>query len=129
MNRTVIIASQVAQVRNSLIYNLSTCIKNALNSAQSPIGRNIAAIRHRYTICVLDIYVNHVHRQCPFSQIQLSGTAWCILELLCVSNNEIYLHRLTKTDVNTMINTLCTDTRFTFIDTSVFNCIYIIAYE
>ena len=66
-------------------------VRRAINSAQSPIGRNIAVIRHRYAICVVDINVKHVHRQYPSSLPELSGTARCILELLCVSNNETYL--------------------------------------
>ena len=36
-------------------------VRRAINSAQSPIGRNIAVIRHRYAICVVDINVKHVH--------------------------------------------------------------------
>ena len=36
------------------------------------IGRNIAVIRHRYAICVVDINVKHVHRQYPSSQAELS---------------------------------------------------------
>ena len=59
-------------------------------------------------ICVVDINVKHVHRQYPSSQPELSGTARCILELLCVSNNETYLPGFTKSDVDTMINALCT---------------------
>ena len=59
-------------------------------------GRNIAVIRHRYAIYVLDINVNHVLRQCLFSQPELTGIAWCILELLRVSNNEIDLPGFTK---------------------------------
>ena len=35
-------------------------VRRAINSAQSPIGRNIAVIRHRYAICVVDINVKHV---------------------------------------------------------------------
>ena len=61
---------------------LTTCnaivrhfIRRAINSAQSPIGRNIAVIRHRYAICVVDINVKHVHRQYPSSQPELSETA------------------------------------------------------
>ena len=83
-------------------------VRGAINSAQSLIGRNIAVIRHRYAICVGDINVKHVHRQYPSSQPELSGTARCILELLCVSNNETYLPGFTKSEVDTMINALCT---------------------
>ena len=83
-------------------------VRRAINSAQSPIGRNIAVIRHRYAICVVDIKVKHVHRQYPSSQPELSRTARCILELLCVSNNETYLPGFTKSEVDTMINALCT---------------------
>ena len=85
-------------------------VRRAINSAQSPIGRNrpIAVIRHRYAICVVDINVKHVHRQYPSSQPELSGTARCTLELLCVSNNETYLPGFTKSEVDTMINALCT---------------------
>ena len=83
-------------------------VRRAINSAQSPIGRNIAVIRHRYAICVVDINVKHVHRQYPSSQPEVSGTARCILELLCVSNNETYLPGFTKSEVDTMINALCT---------------------
>ena len=79
-------------------------VRRAINSAQSPIGRNIAVIRHRYAICVVDINVKHVHRQYPSRQPELPGTARCILELLCVSNNETYLPGFTKSEVDTMIN-------------------------
>ena len=67
-------------------------VRRVINSAQSPIGRNIAVIQH------------HVHRQYPSSQPELSGTARCILELLCVSNNDTYLPGFTKSDVDTMIS-------------------------
>ncbi len=83
-------------------------VRRAINSAQSPIGSNIAVIRHRYAICVVDINVKHVHRQYPSSQSELSGIARCILELLGVSNNDTYLPGFTKSDVDTMINALCT---------------------
>ena len=83
-------------------------VRRAIYSGQSPIGRNIAVIRHRNAIYVIDINVNRVHRQYPFSHPELSGTAWCILELLCISNNENDLLRFTKSDVDTMINALCT---------------------
>ena len=46
--------------RNAIIRHF---VRWAINSAQSPIGRNIAVIWHRYAICVVDINVNHVHRQ------------------------------------------------------------------
>ena len=91
--------------RNAIVRHF---VRRAINSAQSPIGRNIAVIRHRYAIYVLDINVNHVLRQCLFSQPELTGIAWCILELLRVSNNEIDLPGFTKNDVNNMINALCT---------------------
>ena len=87
---------------------LTSCNAIVRHSAQSPIGRNIAVIRHRYAICVVDINVKHVHRQYPSSQPELSETARCILELLCVSNNETYLPGFTKSEVDTMINALCT---------------------
>ena len=89
-------------------YTRSTSNRESSYSAQSPIGRNIAVIRHRYAICVVDINAKHVHRQYPSSQPELSGTARCILELLCVSNNETYLPGFTKSEVDTMINALCT---------------------
>ena len=82
--------------------------RQAMYSAQSPIGRNIAVIRHRYAMFVIDINVNHVHRQYPFSHPGLSGTALCILELLCISNNENDLPGFTKCDVDNMIKALCT---------------------
>ena len=109
-------------------------VRRAIYSAQSPIVRNIAVIRHRYAIHVIDINVKHVHRQYPFSHPELSGTVRCILELLCISNNENELHGFSKSDVGTMINTLCScysvrQFIFIFIDTSVFKCTYIIAYE
>ena len=91
--------------RNAIVRHF---VRRAINSAQSPIGRNIAVIRHRDAIYVLDINVNHVRRQCLFSQPELTGIAWCILELLRVSNNEIDLPGFTKNDVNNMINPLCT---------------------
>ena len=71
--------------RNSIVRHFA---RRAINSAQSPIGRNIAVIRHRYAICVTDINANHVHRPYPLSQPELSGTARCILKSLCVSNIE-----------------------------------------
>ena len=54
--------------RNAIVRHF---VRRAINSAQSPIGRNIAVIRHRYAIYVLDINVNHVLRQCIFSQPEL----------------------------------------------------------
>ena len=84
--------------RNAIVRHF---VRRAINSAQSPIGRNIAVIRHRYAIYVLDINVNHVLRQCLFSQPELTGIAWCILELLRVSNNEIDLPGFTKTMLTT----------------------------
>ena len=78
------------------------------DSAQSPIGRNIAVIRRQYAIHVIDINVKHAHRQYPFSHPELSGTVRCILELLCISNIENDLPGFTKSDVDTMINALCT---------------------
>ena len=53
-------------------------VTRAINSAQSPIGRTIAVIRHRYAICVVDINVKHVHRKYPSSQPELPGTAGVI---------------------------------------------------
>ena len=50
----LILTSCNAIVRHFLI--------RAINSAQSPVGRNIAVIRHRYAICVVDINVKYVHR-------------------------------------------------------------------
>ena len=91
--------------RNTIVNHF---VRRAINSAQSPIGRNIAVIRHRYAICVIDINVNHIHRQYPLSQPELSGTARCIMELLCISNNENDLPGFTKSDVDTMIDALCT---------------------
>ena len=83
-------------------------VRRAIYSAQSPIGRNIAVIRRQYAIHVIDINVKHVHRQYPFSHPELSGTVRCILELLRISNNENDLPGFTKSDVDTMINALCT---------------------
>ena len=83
-------------------------VRRAIYSAQSPIGRNIAVIRRQYAIHVIDINVKHVHRQYPFSHPELSGTVQRILELLCISNNENDLPGFTKSDVDTMINALCT---------------------
>ena len=83
-------------------------VRRAIYSAQSPIGRNIVVIRRQYAIHVIDINVKHVHRQYPFSHPELSGTVRCILELLCISNNENDLPGFTKSDVDTMINALCT---------------------
>ena len=83
-------------------------VRRAIYSAQSPIGRNIAVIRRQYAIHVIDINVKHVHRQYTFSHPELSGTVRCILELLCISNNDNDLPGFTKSDVDTMINALCT---------------------
>ena len=91
--------------RNAIVRHF---VRRAIYSAQSPIGRNIAVIRHRYAIYVIDINVQHVHRQYHFSHPELSGTVRCILELLCISNNENELPGFTKSDVDTMINALCT---------------------
>ena len=59
-------------------------------------------------LLLIDINVKHVHRRYPFSHLELSGTVRCILELLCISNNENELPGFTKSDVDTMINALCT---------------------
>ena len=93
--------------RNAIVRHF---VRRAIYSAQSPIGRYIAVIRHRYAIyvIVIDINVNHVHRQYPFSHPELSGTARCIMELLCISNKENDLPGFTKSDVDNMINALCT---------------------
>ena len=64
--------------RNAIVRHF---VRRAIYSAQSPIGRNIAVIRHRYAIYVIDINVKHVHRRYPFSHPELSGAAQCILEL------------------------------------------------
>ena len=107
-------------------------VRRAINSAQSPIGRNIAVIRHRYAICVVDINVKHVHRQYHSSQPELSRTARCILELLCVSNNETYLPGFTKSDVDTMIKALVLVNQldhfvsYICIAISVSNCTFIV---
>ena len=60
--------------RNAIVTHF---VRQAIYSAQSPIGRNIG---HRYAIHVIDINVKHVHRQYPFSHPELSGTVRCILE-------------------------------------------------
>ena len=91
--------------RNAIVRHF---VRRAIFSAQSPICRNIAVIRHRYAIHVIDINVKHVHRQYPLSHPELSGTVRCILELLCISNNENELPGFSKSDVDTMINALCT---------------------
>ena len=59
--------------RNAIVRHF---VRRAIYSAQSPIGRNMAVIRHRYAIHVIDINVKHVHRHYPFSHPQLSGTVW-----------------------------------------------------
>ena len=82
--------------RNAIVRHV---VRRAIYSAQSPIGINIAVIRHRYAIHVIDINVNHVHRQYPFSHSELSGTVRCMLELLCISNNENELPGFTKSDL------------------------------
>ena len=81
--------------------------------AKQDIGYVVEAtnqvIRHRYAILyVIDINVKHVHRHYPFSHPELSGTARCILELVCICNNDNDLPGFTKRDVDTMINALCT---------------------
>ena len=100
--------------RNAIVRHF---VRRAIYTAQSPIGRNIAIIRHRYAIHVIDINVKHVRRQYPFSHPELSGTARCILELLCMSNNENDLPGFSKSDVDTMIKALCTqsDNLFLFL--------------
>ena len=90
--------------RNAIVRHF---VRRAIYSAQSPIGRNIAVIQHRYPIHVIDVNVKHVHRQYPFSHPELSGTVRCILELLCIYNNENELPGFSKSDVDTMINALC----------------------
>ena len=91
-----------------MLTSRNAIVRRAIYSAQSPIGRNIAVIRHRYAIHVIDINVKHVHRQYLFSHPELSGTVRCILELLCISNNENELPGFSTSDVDTMINALCT---------------------
>ena len=103
-------------------------VRRAINSAQSPIGRNIAVIRHRYAICVVDINAKHVHRQYPSSQPELLGTARCILELLCVSNNETYLPGFTKSEVDTHFALVNQLDHFYYICIAIFvsNCTFIV---
>ena len=43
--------------RNAIVRHF---VRRAIYSAQSPIGRHIAVIRHRYAIHVIDINVKHV---------------------------------------------------------------------
>ena len=62
--------------RNAIVRHF---VRRAIYSAQSPIGRNIAVIRHRYAIHIIEI-----------------------------SNNENELPGFSKSDVDTMINALCT---------------------
>ena len=47
--------------------------------------------------------LNHVLRQCPFGQTDLKGIAWRILELLCISNDEIDLQLVKKKYVNNIL--------------------------
>ena len=63
---------------------------------------------HLCITCLVN--VNHVHRQYPFSHPELSGTVRCTvyMELLCISNGENDLPGFTKSDVDNMINELCT---------------------
>ena len=72
------------------------------------IGCNIAVLRQRYDIMVLDVNVRHVVKQCLFNRPEVTGTAMCILELLRVSNNEIVLPGFTISDVHSMMHSLCT---------------------
>ena len=50
--------------RNAIVRHF---VRRAIYSAQYPICRNIAVIRHRYAIHVIDINVKHVHRHYPLS--------------------------------------------------------------
>ena len=82
--------------------------KRAVYTAQSVIGCNIAVLRQRYDIIVLDVNVRHVVKQCLFNRPEVTETAMCILELLRVSNNEIVLPGFTISDVHIMMHSLCT---------------------
>ena len=88
---------------NAIVRHFVRRAINSITDRQKYSGHS-APVRN----CVVDINVKHVHRQYPSSQPELSGTARCILELLCVSNNETCLPGFTKSDVDTMINALCT---------------------
>ena len=50
-------------------------VRRAINSAQSPIGRNIAVIRHRYAILMCNMYIDNI---LPVSQRyqEPPGVSW-----------------------------------------------------
>ena len=80
-------------------------VRRAISSAQSPLGRNIAIIRRRYTIRVTDVSEHHVYRQVKqLCRVDVTDTARGIFDILRARNNELYLHGFSQNDVEIVLN-------------------------
>ena len=84
----------------------------ACMSARSPIGSNLAMLRHRYKF-KLDVLLNGEHSLCRqynsnnLGNIEDSTTSEIVRELLCVRNNESYIYGMPDEDVKLIMYYLC----------------------
>ena len=85
-------------------------IKNAIVSAQSPIGMNIAILRNMYAIRVRNVNFCHVYKQAmhqPWSTVDVTPDSQFVKELLHVRNNESYLCDFTINEISALIKCVC----------------------
>ena len=86
--------------------------RQACMSAWSPIGSNLAMLRHRYKF-KLDLLLNGEHALCRqynsnnLGNIEDSTTSEIVRELLCVRNNESYIDGMSDEDVKLIMYYLC----------------------
>ena len=85
-------------------------ITNAIVSAQSPIGINIAILRNMYAIRVRNVNCCHVYKQAmhqPWSTVDVTSDSQFVMELLRVRNNDIDLCDFTINEISAMIECVC----------------------
>ena len=85
-------------------------ITNAIVSAQSPIGMNIAILRNMYAIRVRNVNFCHVYKQAmpqPWSTVDVTPDSQFVKELLRVRNNESYLCDFTINEISALIECVC----------------------
>ena len=84
-------------------------ITNAIVSAQSPIGMNIAILRNMYAIRLkrkcCHVYKQDMHQ--PWSTVDVTPDSPFVKELLRVRNNEIYLCDFTINEISALIECVC----------------------
>ena len=85
-------------------------ITNAIVSAQSPIGMNIAILRNMYAIRVRNVNFCYVYKQAmhqPWSTVDVTPDSQFVKELLRVRNNESYLCDFTINEISALIECVC----------------------